>query len=587
MMGLKFEIDLKRLLSLDWDWVVYSGFYGNTLSRLMGPIRFTAHHILTVGTCGLFLCALIYFLYRLLHLYLNRNILVECWFCQSLTTVKVSDRNAFFCFSCKQYNGFTESGDYNRSLPAQYDASLNPRGFILPRNSSIINNSKSDILCSLCTQRQAYKINQLARFEPSNEANWDRELSQFKKELESRCVLCPSCTIKVHRRINQIDAKILPSVLSWWRNRDHKNSIVDTLPNERFQGSLSSPTSSYIILAAIRIVTTLVWLSLGIPLLLGFLHHHVCHPHSRSSLKRFVKMIDLNIPQHDCEYIADYKSVLKLQPNHALWGHFLCAFGHLVLLLQTFRPASNLILALLDFILFVLATDLIITRLGFDSIQTLTLLALLLVASTSVLFYKWLTCREGGVKEQKRKLTAAWSSLASPHSNPPSYDAASAASSRFPKSNVSGAHSLSLDRLSLHSAYPPTAYSTIFSPPTVVHSPLRSHIYAANAAPGYTCLRQGGGEGDDVNEVMSHFTSVSRCSMSRSGQSRRQHRKRQQLPVGLLRWILYLLFGRLEKWEDVRVELVCLLNAVLVTVLLVLICHLFYSIVPALWNMKL
>ncbi|VDM17204.1 unnamed protein product [Hydatigera taeniaeformis] len=600
--------------------------------RFMNLTSIEAYHVATVGTCGLFLCALTYFLFQVLHLYFNRKILVECWFCRSLSTVKVSDRNAFFCISCKQYNGFTESGDYNRPLPAQYEANLNPYIFTSPRNLTV-NNSKSDILCVLCAQRQAYKIDQLARFEPSNEASWDQELDQFKKELEGRCVLCPSCTIKVHRRINQvlnrlylnnreassliytfhfklyyklllafivvlatempfivnililIDAKILPSVLSWWRNRCNKNSSVDSLPNEHYGFSRSS-TSLCIILSFLRIITTLIWLVLGISPFLGFFHYHICHLHSASPIRLIFRKLALHIPQRYCEYVADWKSALTIQPSRALWGYVLCLFGHLVLLLQTLQPTTSPIRALLDFVLIVLAADLAITCQDPSSIQAL-LLGLLPVAGIGIFSYNWLSYRKRGIGEQKRKLTT-WSPLASSHNKEFAYDNESAAPSRLPKTDTLGARSLSLDKLSLHSSSSPTAYSAIFSPPTLVSLPPRSHFCASSTAPDYTRLRQGVGDHDDMNEVMSHFTSVSQRSMCRRGHSKRPHRKRRlQQPVGLLRWVVYLLFGRLEKWEDVKAELVCLLNAVLVAVLLILICHLFYSIVPALWGLKL
>ncbi|KAL5110685.1 hypothetical protein TcWFU_007600 [Taenia crassiceps] len=512
----------------------------------MDFISFIPYHILTVGTCGLFLCALCYFLYQILNLYFNRKIVVECWFCRSPSTVRAPDRNAFYCVSCKQYNGFTESGDYNRPLPAQYDASLNPRSFALPCNSNA-NNSKSNILCGLCAQRQAYKIDQLARFEPSNETDWDRELNQFKKELEGRCGLCPSCTIKVHRRINQIDAKILPRVLSWWRNRDHRDPIVDLLPYERLQGSSIIPTLLYIILSVVRITTTLVWLTFGIPPLLEFLQYHVCHSHSSSSIKHLFRNVASHLAQHYC----------------------------------------GSIFALLDFIFMVLAADLCITCQGSDLIPALLLAALFVVAGIGVFFYNWLSYSKGGDREQNRKLNARPSPASSP-SKPFSYDAASVVSSRPSKSNASWAHSLSLDRLSLHTPSSPTAYPAIFSPPTLACSPLRSHIYTSDSAPGYTHLRRGGGDGNDIDGAMSHFTSVSQCSAGWGRQSKRQHRKRrQQQPVGLLRWVVHFLFGRLEKWKDVKAELVCLLNAVLVVILLILICHLFYSIVPPLWSMRL
>lgn len=188
----------------------------------MDFMKYNSYQVLSFGTLSLFSFALVYFFYQITLLYFNRQIQVECWFCRTLTTVKAPDINDFFCSACSQYNGFTESGDYNRYLSAQFDERLNPSSFAVPLSSSVstsVKLSQSDILCSLCTQKQIYKIEQLAQFEASCEANWEQELGEFKQELESCCQLCPLCTIKVHSRIDQVWIHInlgqVPYVYKW------------------------------------------------------------------------------------------------------------------------------------------------------------------------------------------------------------------------------------------------------------------------------------------------------------------------------------------------------------------------------------
>lgn len=182
-----------------------------------------SRQFLSLSIFAFFLCALFYFLYQLYILYRNRIIRLECWFCKALTSVSVKDKNSFFCSLCHQYNGFNDSGDYNCNLPAQYDVRLNPQSFAIRSNGVTARSFKSDIFCTVCSQRQAYKIEQLAQFEPTDEANWDQELSQFKKELENRCMLCPSCMIKVHKRINNVSISsfsVVPFVMRTLYNRD-------------------------------------------------------------------------------------------------------------------------------------------------------------------------------------------------------------------------------------------------------------------------------------------------------------------------------------------------------------------------------
>lgn len=106
--------------------------------------------------------------------------------------------------------------------------------------------------------------------------------------------------------------------------------------------------------------------------------------------------------------------------------------------------------------------------------------------------------------------------------------------------------------------------------------------YAASAAPGLLSLQR---RKDD--DALSHFTSVSQRG-EREYRGRRRdrshHHSKRRRPKGLLPWLLCLLFGRLNSWTEVKVELTCIANAVLVGLLLICIAHLFYTVAPAIWQ---
>ncbi|KAM7538381.1 hypothetical protein Aperf_G00000073910 [Anoplocephala perfoliata] len=520
--------------------------------------------VINLIICILFLCSLSYFLYKLYLLYINRIIRVECWFCKSLTSVNVKDENSFLCSSCHQYNGFTESGDYNCDLPAQYDAQFNSQVFAVHSNSVRGRTTKSDIFCFTCTQRQAYKIEQLANFEPSNEANWNQELKQFKKELESRCMLCPSCMLKARKRIDMIDMKLIPKVLLWWRSR-YQSEPFSIESTDRFRFNYLLPFFS----ALLRTFTTIVWLYISFPLVLNFFDKQICKSESPSFFKS------------QCQLIGILKSGSFSNAASSWRFEIACLLGHLSLLsLQTLRNSSNPFLALLDTILFVLSANLIVTGQEIVSsvLPSILILVFVLAASVGVLFFRWLPYAQEDIISQTKKLKAIW----------PKSDGSPPLSPYFttPSATVNPMDdaSLSLDGLSLNNAPPP--HSTIFSPSILSpSSPWLSHVYPNSASPCCPYLRAKNVRNSSASgdfDLGSHFTSVSQVSK----RSRRERRRRHRQPKGLLRWTMYLLFGRLETWSDVKAELVCLLNAILVGVLLVLICHLFYIIMSALWIAK-
>ncbi|BES96250.1 DUF2349 [Nesidiocoris tenuis] len=117
---------------------------------------------------------------------------VECWFCMHKTEVPWDLRNNWHCPQCEQYNGFTKDGDYNKPLPQQRDESLNFSVLTLGRNRrSPWQSTKS--LCNDCNAKQQLKIEQLAKFVPLNEKNYDKEVEHFKLQIDKAYQLCNDC----------------------------------------------------------------------------------------------------------------------------------------------------------------------------------------------------------------------------------------------------------------------------------------------------------------------------------------------------------------------------------------------------------
>uniref|UniRef100_A0A182M4S1 Ima1 N-terminal domain-containing protein n=1 Tax=Anopheles culicifacies TaxID=139723 RepID=A0A182M4S1_9DIPT len=167
------------------------------------------------------------------NLYLNIRrrfpVKVNCWFCNHDTRVPYDDSNSFVCPACKQYNGFTADGDYNREIPEQYQQRLNNYHFHHPSNitdddkwdSSTVRSSigngrflNNNGLCFGCNRNQELKIHQLASFVPEDEDNYDAEVEEYSKQLEQAYKLCGRCERVLKRTLNDVKRNILGSKLA-------------------------------------------------------------------------------------------------------------------------------------------------------------------------------------------------------------------------------------------------------------------------------------------------------------------------------------------------------------------------------------
>ncbi|XP_062540059.1 uncharacterized protein LOC134207974 isoform X2 [Armigeres subalbatus] len=161
--------------------------------------------LLFVGTIGFV---------NLFHIVRKRfPIRVNCWFCNTNTRVPYESNNSWFCPSCTQYNGFTEDGDYNREIPAQYQSRLNPQANITD-DDKISYSAPQNGLCFGCNRNQELKIHQLASFVPDVDENYDEEVEEYKRQLEQTYKLCSRCERVVKRTLNDVKRNILGSKLA-------------------------------------------------------------------------------------------------------------------------------------------------------------------------------------------------------------------------------------------------------------------------------------------------------------------------------------------------------------------------------------
>uniref|UniRef100_A0A8W7PUP7 Ima1 N-terminal domain-containing protein n=1 Tax=Anopheles coluzzii TaxID=1518534 RepID=A0A8W7PUP7_ANOCL len=155
---------------------------------------------------------------------------VNCWFCNHDTHVPYEQSNSFVCPACKQYNGFSADGDYNREIPEQYQQRLNNYHYHHPANvtdddkwdSSTVRSvagsgrpqPTSNGLCFGCNRNQELKIHQLASFVPENEDNYDAEVEEYRKQLEQAYKLCGRCERVLKRTLNDVKRNVLGSKLA-------------------------------------------------------------------------------------------------------------------------------------------------------------------------------------------------------------------------------------------------------------------------------------------------------------------------------------------------------------------------------------
>ncbi|XGW21387.1 hypothetical protein V3C99_004390 [Haemonchus contortus] len=154
---------------------------------------------------------------------------VNCWFCQQDQRVPYEQRNSFICLSCEQYNGFDESGGYNRKIPGQhcFGVTAPPKRFCTPMKNI---HARPDVvpregyssngLCEKCNRSQEIIMRKVADFEPLNEDRWSEELEMYRYKLNKVYPLCARCTFFTQNRMQEEKVKYANLIAL-------KNSIVN------------------------------------------------------------------------------------------------------------------------------------------------------------------------------------------------------------------------------------------------------------------------------------------------------------------------------------------------------------------------
>lgn len=128
---------------------------------------------------------------------------MNCWFCNRNQSVSYALRNSFICCQCEQYNGFSPDGGYNREIPEQHYAKLNPvKNCVFSEENVYL--QKSNGLCYACNRNQELKVLQLAAFVPESGETYDLEVEQYRDSLEKAYRLCARCERVVKRSLNKV-----------------------------------------------------------------------------------------------------------------------------------------------------------------------------------------------------------------------------------------------------------------------------------------------------------------------------------------------------------------------------------------------
>ncbi|KAG5673103.1 hypothetical protein PVAND_003177 [Polypedilum vanderplanki] len=153
------------------------------------------------------------------------SIKVNCWFCNTNLRVPYNDWNSFKCPKCEQYNGFTEDGDYNKEISAQFSSKLNNISYCQRTNQDErMRLSASNGFCEFCSRNQEIKVIQLANFRPRCESTYDQEIEEFKQKLDDSYQLCQQCQRHLNKTLNRVKTKFIGSKISQLRAKDNKNT---------------------------------------------------------------------------------------------------------------------------------------------------------------------------------------------------------------------------------------------------------------------------------------------------------------------------------------------------------------------------
>jgi len=145
--------------------------------------------------------------------WINQKIDLNCWFCGHVNRLHRFSKLWWMCNVCEQYNGFKNDGSYVKEIPEMFNES-NKQARFCEYQKAI---KTTNLLCSPCLNNQNRIIQALADFSPSNDNNFDDELDDYKRDLDSRYGLCIPCKTGVAFHLHSQDKQIQQS---------HNNNVI-------------------------------------------------------------------------------------------------------------------------------------------------------------------------------------------------------------------------------------------------------------------------------------------------------------------------------------------------------------------------
>ncbi|CAI2727602.1 unnamed protein product [Schistosoma spindalis] len=614
---------------------------------------------------------------------------VQCWFCGHTAFTSWSRKTSFVCHQCGQYNGFKSDGDYNKVIPSQFIAELNPVNFNKAHGTF---SSHSDVLCPDCTRNQNTIVQKLSEYTPKNDKS-DEEIKEYTRLLELEYGLCSSCYRKVNNKLRQLDYKLLPSFIEWWHTKQQPKQQQQQQQQTitmRKNSILFKIITWYELLIILRILNIFCFIYIIISSILIEINQQTCLIYitiHKSYLYKFIELIWSNncriYLRNYCHELLILSKYFSLSNTGQLWFNLLMFCLQIILVTMTslkhrnkyysiYQDGLKSLILLYDISMLLISLNILlsllinndsinvmnnkmkwsnsfnhITLLGIFVLFTLFIIIIIIIYGIRI----WLSFFHKDCILQQKELKNTWPSHVklpcfqtidniSYYSTPSDY------STNYTMNSLNSSRKSLEDELANTKLYSTNKYNHIFRPsvlsgggggggsggagsnnisPSVIssqysnvnsrHSFISSNLYSTHDNPmkqhpsppppsQQQQQRQQQQQqmiescrADDDN--LSCLTSISHYKsnnsnyythdyhlnnhlsnyISQSNIQRKSITSKRKRRTGLINFILCLLFGRLETWNDIRLQLTCLANAVFLSIVIYCTCRLMFCLV--------
>ncbi|VDO53243.1 unnamed protein product [Schistosoma margrebowiei] len=541
---------------------------------------------------------------------------VQCWFCGHTAFTSWSRKTSFVCQQCGQYNGFKSDGDYNKVIPSQFIAELNP-------------------------------------------VNFNKVRSIF--------------TLDLFRLT--LDCKLLPSFIEWWHN---KQQTICLTKNSNSLKTYRKTIAWFELLIVLRIISILCFISIITGPLLIEISRQTCLIHVATNKSYLYKFVELFWSNHCrsysrkyCTEILTYSQHFSLSNIGQSWFNLLMFCLQITLVAMTSLKHGNKhysmyydglksLVLLYDISMLLISLNILLSSSSVKndsfnlmnsmtwsttSFTHITLLGVfVLFISFIIIIYGiriWLSFFLKDCMSQQKELKDTWPSdvklpclqsidSISYYSTPSHY------STNCTMNSLNSSRKSLEDELADTKLYSTNKYDNIFRPsvlsgggggggsgsnnisPSVIssqysnvnsrHSFTSSNLYSTRYNPmkqqppplpppsqQQQMIESCRSDDDNLSCMTSishyksnnpncytldyHSTNHLPTYLSQSNIKRKTISSKRKRRTGLIHFILCLLFGRLETWNDVRLELTCLANAVFLSIVIYCTCRLMFCLV--------